>query len=269
MLQTFQKRLAGKLQRDGGATALEALKRAETLTALLRQGSVFGIGGLGALVVLSELGFEIGPILASASVLGLGLGFGAQALVRDVIAGFFLVLENQVRVGDVAGVNGVKGLVESINFRTLVLRDMAGVVHVFPNGSINTLANLTKDWSAYVFDISVAYREDTDRIVNIMQLIGDELRADPVFGPVILGDIEIFGVDRLANVSVIIKARIKTLPIRQWEVGREYLRRLKKAFEASGVELPLADRFLVSDPIRVPPANNNPATTEQIFTQHF
>jgi small conductance mechanosensitive channel len=223
---------------------LEDTKRTETLMRLLRQGIYVVVAAVTLLMVLSELGVDIAPVLASAGILGLAVGFGAQNLVRDVISGFFIVLENQVRVGDVAVVNGTGGLVEQINLRTIVLRDIAGVVHVFPNGTINTLANMTKEWSAYILEIGVAYKEETDRVVEIMKDVGAELRQDPEWGPLIIEDLEIFGVDKLADSAVVIKARLKTEPIEQWKVGRQYLRRLKMAFDASGVEIPFPHRAL-------------------------
>jgi len=222
----------------------EAEKRAETLARLLRQGIVILIWLMAALVVLRELGVEIGPILASAGVAGLAIGFGAQNLVRDVISGFFLILENQVRVGDVAVVNGTGGLVERVNFRTIVLRDLSGTVHVFPNGTITTLANLTREWSAYVFDIGVAYKEDVDRVMEIMREVGRELRADESFGHNMVADVEVFGVDAFADSAVVIKGRLRTKPIKQWDVGREYRRRLKHAFDAQGIEIPFPHRAI-------------------------
>jgi moderate conductance mechanosensitive channel len=157
-LARFERRLIEQGRQQGDVPS-EASKRAETLVRLLRQGVVIMLWLVGLLIILNELGISVGPILASAGVVGLAIGFGAQNLVRDVISGFFLILENQVRVGDVAVVNGTGGLVEAINFRTLVLRDLGGLVHIFPNGSITTLSNVTKGWSAYVFDIGVAYKE--------------------------------------------------------------------------------------------------------------
>jgi small-conductance mechanosensitive channel len=213
-------------------------KRVATLTGVLHTIAVFLIWGTAAVIIMGQLGLEVAPILAGAGVLGLAVGFGAQNLVRDVLAGFFLVLENHVRVGDVAVVNGTGGLVESITYRVTVLRDLAGVVHVFPNGTINTLANMTLRWSAYVMDIGVAYKEDTDHVVDVMQRVAEELRKEPGMGPKILGPLEVFGVDDFADSAVVIKARLRTLPIEQWTVGREYRRRLKKAFDAEGIEIP-------------------------------
>ncbi|HMA80950.1 MAG TPA: mechanosensitive ion channel family protein, partial [Candidatus Binatia bacterium] len=197
------------------------------------------------LTTLGQIGVNVGPILAGAGVVGLAVGFGAQNLVKDLVSGFFLILENQVRVGDVAIINGTGGLVEAITFRTIVLRDDGAVVHVFPNGSINTLANMTKDWSAYLIDMGVAYKEDTDRVVEVMRRVGEELRADPGYGSLMIEPIEIFGVDAFADSAVKIKARLKTLPLQQWNIGREYRRRLKKAFDAERIEIPFPHRTLL------------------------
>ena len=214
--------------------------RVATLTSVLRTLAMVGLWSVVLVICLSQLGFDVRPILAGAGIVGLAVGFGAQYLVRDVIAGFFLVLEDQVRVGDVAVVNGTGGLVETVTFRTIVLRDLAGTVHIFPNGSVTTLANMTKDWSGYVVDVEMGYREDPDRVVALMRRVAEELRQDPAHGPLILEPIEIFGVDAFKDSSVVIKARLKTLPIQQWTVGREYRRRLLLAFGAEGIEVPAA-----------------------------
>jgi len=222
----------------------ESAKRAETLTRLLRQAVVIVTWVVTALIILRELGLDITPVLASAGVIGLAVGFGAQNLVRDVISGFFFILENQVRVGDVAVINGTGGLVEAINFRTIVLRDLSGTVHVFPNGTITTLANLTHEWSAYVFDIGIAYKEDVDKVIALMHEVGKALRDDEKFGPLMVGDIEVFGVDNFADSAVMIKGRLRTKPIKQWDVGREFLRRIKQAFDREGIEIPFPHRSI-------------------------
>ncbi|MEJ2699837.1 MAG: mechanosensitive ion channel [Desulfuromonadales bacterium] len=192
---------------------------------LVRQGVYLVVWITVGMVILKEIGVDIAPILASAGILGLAVGFGAQNLVRDVISGFFFILENQVRVGDVAVVNGTGGLVEKLNFRTIVLRDQAGTVHVFPNGTVTTLSNLTKEWSAYVFEVGVAYKEDTDKVTEIIRSVCDGMRKDETYGSLIIEEPEIFGVDQLGDSAVVIKGRIKTRPIRQWMVGREMLER--------------------------------------------
>ena len=221
--------------------------RVATLTSVLRTLALVGLWSIVVVICLSQLGFDVRPILAGAGIVGLAVGFGAQYLVRDVIAGFFLVLEDQVRVGDVAIVNGTGGLVETVTFRTIVLRDLAGTVHIFPNGSVTTLANMTKDWSGYVVDVEVGYREDLDRIVALMRRVAEELRQDPAHGPSIIEPIEIFGVDAFKESSVVIKARLKTRPIQQWTVGREYRRRLLLAFAAENIEIPATRVVQVGD----------------------
>jgi small conductance mechanosensitive channel len=241
------RRLEDVLVRAGEKTepvAGSTRKRVTTLTGLLLTLGLVAVWTVVIVICLDQIGLDVTPILAGAGIIGLAVGFGAQNLVRDVISGFFLVLENQVRVGDVAVVNGTGGLVEAITFRTTVLRDLAGVVHVVPNGSITTLANMTKGWSGYVIDVGVAYKEDTDRVVEVMTEVAEGLRKDPLVGPSILEPIEIFGVDDFKESEVTIKARLKTVPIQQWNVGREYRRRLKKAFDARGIEIPFPHRSL-------------------------
>jgi len=196
------------------------------------------------MMVLNELGFDIKPILAGAGIVGLAVGFGAQNLVRDVISGLFMIIENQVRVGDVAILNGTGGLVEAVNLRTTVLRGLDGAVHIFPNGTVNTISNLTHNFSFYLFDIGVAYKEDTDRVINVLNQLSDEIMADPTFSPEILEPLEILGVDKFDDSAVIIKARIKTKPIKQWMVGREMNRRIKRRFDEEGIEIPFPHRTI-------------------------
>ncbi len=258
VLKKVLQRLERKLTEDSDQTdepPSESQKRIETIVRLTRQGVMLVLWLTVSLMLLMEFGVEIGPIIASAGIVGLAVGFGAQNLVRDFISGFFVILENQVRVGDVAIVNGTGGLVEKINFRTIVLRDLAGVVHIFPNGSIQTMSNVTNEWSAYVFDIGVAYKEDTDRVIETMREVGRAMRDDGEYGRLMLEDVDIFGVDQFADSAVVIKGRIKTRPIRQWEVGREFLRRIKQAFDRQGIEIPFPHMSIyygeASSPIRL------------------
>lgn len=236
-LQRFELRLVGKAT-ERGESSLESRKRIETIVRLLKQAGLLAIWITFFLIMLREIGVEVGPLLASAGIVGLAIGFGAQNLVRDVISGFFIILENQIRVGDVAVINGTGGLVEAINFRTTVLRDLAGIVHFFPNGTITTLSNMTTEWSAYVFDIGVAYKENTDEVTKVIREVADSMMADEKMKHLILEPPEIFGVDKLDNSAVIIKGRIKTLPIQQWTVGREFLRRIKLSFDERNIEIP-------------------------------
>lgn len=219
-------------------------KRIATLTGIVRTIMVTMIWGVVIIEVLQKMGLDIRPILAGAGLVGLAVGFGAQNLVRDLISGFFIILEDQIRLSDVAIINGTGGLVESITFRTITLRDFSGVVHVFPNGTITTLSNMTKEWSAFVLDMEVAYKEDTDRVAEVMRQVGEDLRQDPGFRDKFVSPIEIIGVENFADSSVVIRIRIKTKPIQQWNVGREYRRRLKQAFDARGIDIPFPRRTL-------------------------
>jgi small conductance mechanosensitive channel len=247
LLSKFLERLKNRLIKKSeleGEPPSESQKRVETLIRLIKQGAFLALWLTAGLIILKEFGVEIGPILASAGIAGLAVGFGAQNLVRDIISGFFIILENQIRVGDVAIINGTGGLVERINFRTTVLRDLGGVVHVFPNGTIDTLSNMTNEWSAYVFDIGVAYKENTDHVVEVIRKVANEMREDEKYGRLILEDAEIFGVDKFGDSAVVIKGRIKTRPIRQWEVSREFLRRIKYAFDNNNIEIPFPHRSI-------------------------
>ena len=237
LLNRLEKHLMAKQTPDGDVPT-ETSKRIQTLMRLIRQGVVILLWAVVLLIIFDQIGIKIGPILAGAGILGLAVGFGAQNLVRDVISGFFLILENQIRVGDVAIVNGTGGVVEWINFRTTVLRDLSGVVHIFPNGVITTLSNMTNEWSAYVFEIRVAYKEDVNRVIELIHSVGREIRQDREYGQLILEDVEVFGLDKLADSGVVIKGRIQTKPIMQWKVGREFLRRVKMLFDEKGIEIP-------------------------------
>jgi small conductance mechanosensitive channel len=221
-----------------GLDALERRKRAQTVASLARRAISAVIWTCAALMVLRELDVDITPVLAGAGILGLAIGFGAQTLVRDVITGFFLIVEDQVRVGDVAMVNGIGGLVEQINLRTIVLRDMEGAVHVIPNGEIKTLANRSKDFAYYVIDLGIEYDADVDQVIALVKDAGRDLQADPAWAPSILEPVEVLGVDAFAPSAVTLKMRIKTVPLKQWDVGRELRRRIKIQMDRAGVRLP-------------------------------
>jgi moderate conductance mechanosensitive channel len=216
----------------------ELQKRAATLGSIFRKTVKVTVWTVALIMIFREVGFDIGPILAGAGVVGLAVGFGAQNVVKDVISGVFLLLENQVRVNDVVVINGTGGLVEAINLRTIVLRGLDGTVHIFPNGSINTLSNMTHNYSYYVFDIGVAYKEDTDRVTEVVQSIAEDMMREEEFRSCILEPLEVLGVDKFADSAVIIKFRFKTAPIKQWLVGREMNRRIKKKFDEEGIEIP-------------------------------
>ncbi|HOV91140.1 MAG TPA: mechanosensitive ion channel family protein [Syntrophorhabdaceae bacterium] len=217
---------------------VEFQKRTQTLGTILRYIIIITTLSIASITVLRELGINIGPILAAAGIVGLAVGFGAQSLVKDVISGFFIILEDQIRVGDVVEVGGKSGIVENINLKTTKLRDMAGNVHYVPNGLIQVVTNMTKEYSRYVFDIGVAYKEDVDRVIEVIKGIDEEMRNDPEFKDDIIEPIEILGLDQFASSSIIIKARTTTIPIKQWRVGREFNRRIKKRFDELGIEIP-------------------------------
>lgn len=213
-------------------------KRINTLTGIAKQAGNLLLWAVFGMIILGKLGLDLGPLLTSAGIVGLAIGFGAQELVRDLISGFFILLENQIRTGDVGIINGTSGLVEKIELRTITLRDFSGVVHVFQNGKINSLSNITKEWSAIVLDIGVAYDSNIDQVIEVMQEVGDQMRLEDEFKNLIIEPIEILGLDKFDNSSLIIKARIITKPISQWMIGRAYRRRLKMAFDQKSIEIP-------------------------------
>lgn len=237
-LPRLRTRIVAHMLGQRGAGDVELEKRAATLSEIIRRTLAVMIWILAAVMSLKEAGFDIGPLLAGAGVIGVAVGFGAQSLVHDIISGMFLLFENQIRVNDVAVLNGTGGLVEAVNLRTTVLRGQDGTVYVFRNGAITTLANMTHGHSYYVFDIGVAYKEDVDRVIEVMKNIAEEMMQAEEFRSIILAPLEVMGLDRFADSAVIIKARFKTAPVKQWLVGREMNRRIKRRFDAEGIEMP-------------------------------
>ena len=254
LIRGLRVRLVEVMTRRAGGTALELEKRAATLSGIIRKTVVVAIWAIAVVMALKTMGFDVAPLLAGAGVLGLAVGFGAQNLVRDIISGLFMLMENQIRVNDVAIINGTGGLVEDINLRTTILRGLDGVVHIFPNGSISSLSNMTHEYSRFVFETGVAYKEDTDRVVKTLVEVSEGLRREEPYAAMILEPLEVLGVDQFADSAVVIKSRIKTLPSRQWTVGREMNRRIKKKFDEIGIEIPFPHLSLyfgeASKPIR-------------------
>ena len=240
------------------AAEIERQKRAQTITGIIERFSTVVVVVVTGLMVLAELGLNTTPILTGLGVVGVALGLGAQQLVGDLIAGFFHIFENQIRVGDVAVINGVSGLVQELRLRTTVLRGADGTVHVFRNGTIQTLANMTKDFSYFALDLAVGYQEDTDRVSRLIGEIGAGLQADPQYQPFILEPVEVFGVDRFSETAVIIQMRIKTLPSKQWDVGREFRRRIKYRFEQEGIELAQPAMLATVPPARASSSQASP-----------
>lgn len=226
------------LKRSDALHDKEAQKRVKTLMSIGRGIMRLILWAIFALILLKRIGIEIGPIIASAGIAGIAIGFGAQELIRDFLAGFFVLLDNQIRTDDIVVINGTTGVVEKIELRTIRLRDHSGVVHIFQHGKVNTLSNMTKEWSALVFEIGVAYKEDVDTVIAIMKSVGEDLEKDSRFSENILEPISILGVEQFANSSIQLKVRIKTQTGEQWQTRREYMRRLKYAFDKKGIEIP-------------------------------
>lgn len=216
----------------------EQQKRLETLGRVLRYTAAVVITLITGMLVLSELGISIAPILASAGVVGLAIGFGAQSLVKDYFTGLFLLLENQVHQGDVVEVAGLGGLVEEITLRYIRLRDYEGTVHFVPNSAVTTVSNRSRGFAFAVVDVGVAYREDVGEVFQAIREVAAAMRADATIGPLILEDLDLAGVDAWADSAVMIRFRVKVLPLQQWTVKREFLLRLKLEFDRRGIEIP-------------------------------
>lgn len=232
MIRTF------RLYVSKSVRSAEEVKRIETLGRVFRYITSVVIALVAGTLILGELGISVAPILGAAGVIGLAVGFGAQSLIKDYFNGFFLLLEDQVRQGDVVEAGGQGGLVEEVTLRYVRMRDYDGNVHFIPNGSITTVTNKSRGFAYAVVDVGVAYRENADEALAVMREAGAELKADPVFGPKILEAVEIVGVENWADSAVILRCRFKVAPLEQWNVRREFLRRLKKAYEARGIEIP-------------------------------
>ena len=223
---------------------VERVKRTETLARIVEATLRVVILTGALLMVLKQVGIEIAPLLAGAGVVGLAVGFGAQNLVKDVIGGFFILFENHMNVGDVVRISGVAGLVESINLRVTVLRDLEGSVHIVPNGDIGVLTNMTKEYSRAVIEIGVAYKENVDRVISVLEEVAEGMRKDEIFGELIIEPMEVLGLDSFGDSSVNIKVRMKTKPIEQWRVAREFRKRVKKIFDEKGIEIPFPHRTI-------------------------
>ncbi|HLQ13964.1 MAG TPA: mechanosensitive ion channel family protein [Steroidobacteraceae bacterium] len=217
----------------------EHARRAETLVRAFRYLTSVIVALVAGMLILSELGVSLAPILGAAGVVGLAVGFGAQSLVRDYVTGFFLLLENQLAKGDVVQVADKSGTVEDVTLRYLQLRDYEGNVHFIPNGLITTVTNMSRGYAYAVMDVGVAYHEDVDQALLAMRTTAADLRADPAFAPYIMEEFEIAGVERLSDSGVFLRGRFKVQSLQQWDVRREYFRRLKRVFDERGIEFSL------------------------------
>ncbi len=254
---------------DANGAVVERSARVRTLLPLLRNAFLVLLVVVVSLITLSELGVNIAPLLAGAGVVGLAIGFGSQTLVKDVITGLFILFEDTISVGDVVDVGGGhSGVVEAISIRTIRLRDLSGSVHSVPFSAVTVVKNLTKDFSFYVFHVQVGYSEDPDRVVEVLNALGAEMRADPAYARDILAPLEILGLDRLADSGIVIMARFKTRPIRQWAVGREFNRRMKKRFDELGINIPYPHMQIIMPdrPRGATPLPSSPSAAPRVET---
>ena len=216
----------------------ESEKRATTLSRVFTGGAQIIVILAGVFMILSKLSIPVGPVLAGFGVVGIAVGFGAQHLVRDLISGIFVIAENQYRTGDVVTIAGTSGLVEDINLRRTILRDLEGTVHVVPNGEISVSANRTKNYSRVVLDVGVAYKENLERVIIILNQIGNELSADPVFGLNIIKAPQVLRIQSFDDSCITIRMLGDCKPMKQWNLRSELIRRIKARFDIEGIEIP-------------------------------
>lgn len=223
---------------------VEFKKQLITLKSIVKSIVTTVIIAFGTMYVLNGIGVDIRPILTAAGVLGVAVGFGAKRFFEDIISGLGLILEGQVRVGDYIEISGHEGTVEKVDIRLIQLRDLRGRVHYIRNGMVDTIVNYTREFSYYVFDIGVSYDENPDRVIQVLQEIDEDFRNNAKSKKFVKAPLEILGLDKFDDSAVVIRARIKTLPIKQWEVGREFNKYIKQKFDAAGIEIPFPQRTL-------------------------
>jgi small conductance mechanosensitive channel len=246
VLPPIVERLIRHAIHTAGLTQEEQLQRVHTLTAAIQAAAIAAILVVGLLTALAALGTPIGPLLASAGVVGLALGLGAQSLIKDIIAGFFVLLEDQYRVGEVVRINDqFSGQVEELNLRRTVLRGLDGSATIIANGEIRVVTNLTREWSRVVLDVSVSYRENVRQVLEVMRRVGVELWEDPSWRPLLLEEPQVLGVENFTESGVVVRMLAKTRPLKQWDVGRELRARLKEAFDREGIAIALPHRVVL------------------------
>jgi small-conductance mechanosensitive channel len=225
--------------RGRGRKAREDLaRRVQTLSGALATITAITILIVASFMILGELGVDVTPLLATAGVAGIAIGLGAQSLIRDMIAGLFILMEDQYNKGDVVKVAGIAGLVEDVTLKRTVLRDLDGIVHSIPNGEIKMASNYTKEYSRMNLDVPVAYGENMDRVIEVINRVGQEIAKDPVWGPKIRSAPQSLGINKFGESGVDIKVLGDTKPMMQWEVTREFRLRIKKAFDQEHIEIP-------------------------------
>ncbi len=230
--------------RDKKMSEAEELKREDTLIRIFNGAVKIAVLTISLLMILRETGIDIGPILAGAGIVGLALGFGGQYLIRDIISGLFIILENQYRIGDVVELNSTGGLVEDISLRMTTLRNLDGTVHHIPHGEIKIVSNLSKDFARMNLDLGVSYSSDLEHVINVINRTGEELAADPQFRDSIVSPPRFLRVNDFADSAIVVKILGDTLPLKQWEITGEFRKRIKIAFDREGIEIPFPQRVI-------------------------
>jgi len=248
LLRAVAERIPNLMAAGGEPGITEREKRARTAASLLRTVGTTLVVIVAVMMAFREIGLDITPLIAGAGVAGLAIGFGAQSLIKDIIAGFFILLEDQFHVGDVIQAAGVSGQVEQMTLRMTIIRDLQGTVHFIPNGEIKVVSNLTKEWSRAVLEIGVGYEEDVDRVIALLSEIGRSLAEDESFGKLVLEPPQVLGVEALTDSQVTIRMLTKTVPFKQWEVARELRRRIKTRFDREGIRTPYPHRVIITRP---------------------
>lgn len=244
LTQRFANRIDSYVRTGGDLGPTEGEKRLRTLANIVRYTITILIVAVALMMILRQTGIDVGPLLAGAGIAGVVLGFGAQNIVRDYLAGIFILMENQYAVADVIEVAGVAGRVEKVTLRMTQLRDLSGSVHVVPNGEIKVVTNFTKEWSKALLDVGVAYKEDVDRVMEILQEVGVEMADDETWGPRLLEPVNVMGVQDFSDSAVVIRMNLKTVPDMRWDVARELRRRIKNRFDQEDIEIPFPHRTL-------------------------
>jgi small conductance mechanosensitive channel len=229
---------------DKNISRVAEKKREDTLISIFSGISRISIITIATLIILSEFGVKIGPLLAGAGIVGLAVGFGGQYLIRDLIAGLFIIIENQFRVGDVVNFEGTTGMVEEISLRMTTLRDLDGTVHFVPHGEIRKAANLTRNFSRVNIDIGIAYDSDLEHVISVVNKTGNEMAEDPLWKENIINAPQFLRVNEFADSSIVIKILGETQPSKQWDVSGEFRKRLKIAFDREGIEIPFPQRVI-------------------------
>lgn len=238
VLLLLLRRVERSVEHADGSTISLHEQRVQTLSGLLRSVGIGFIVMVAAFMVLRTAGLDIAPLLAGAGVIGLAVSFGAQSLVKDIISGLFILFENQFGVGDVVRIRDVSGRVERMTLRIVVMRDVHGVVHVVPNGEITQVSNLTRAFSRAVMEIRIPYSENIDRAMSLLREVGATLWDDPEWRPLLTEEVVVPGIESFGESAVNVRVMATTLPLKQWDVARELRLRIKRRFDAEGIQMP-------------------------------